>query len=802
MRKLTTLLLFLPLFALAQPRMAGIVTGIIIDNQTNSPVEYANVVVMDSVAGKMVTGAVTDSSGRFRIDHIGAGTYYLEYSFIGYDKQRSRHFRIDRKHPSADMGRLDLAPSAINMREVNITGERNMMINRIDRKVFNVEKDILAQTGTVTDMLANIPSVSVDMEGNISLRGSGSVTILINGRPSVMGTSANLEQMPASIIERIEVITNTTAKYKPDGTAGIINIILKKQRKAGYNGSLSANAGNSDRFNSTIQMNLNTGKTNLFGSYGYRQDYRYRTGTTHSQTIDTLTGTSTWYDQESDGEARPASHLIRLGLDWDPDARNSTGISGTANLRSVKRNDHSDNTYSDDSLVVFEDYTRTMTGSENENSFGVNAYHQYLFNKESDSKLRTDFEWQHDSETEDDAYVNEYRLPVRPDEQTSTHRVNSTDEFNLAVNYNRPLWKNSELEAGYEGNAEITRQDQQVQEFDPDSAIWITDPEQENRFHSLQMVHALYGTLTWTAGKFSVMGGLRAEEAYVGLDFLSLDTSTVSRYFALYPTIHMGFTTGENEWQLNYSRRVNRPDGEDMNPVPEYRDPRNIFVGNPDLKPEDIHSVELGYSLNADDLTLVPTLFYRIRVNGFSMVTYSRDDSVLVTTIDNLASDQSAGLDLSGNWKPWKFLGLNMSASGFYSVIDASNIGYSDHKSTFAWNAKLNASLNITKTTFLQANGQYRSAMLTAQGEREPSWVVNLGLRQELWKKKISVVLTVSDLFKSQGMISRVNTPELVQENMRRRDGRVFYGGIVFNFGMNGKKQKESKFEFDNGMDR
>jgi outer membrane receptor for ferrienterochelin and colicin len=246
---------------------------------------------------------------------------------------------------------------------------------------------------------------------------------------------------------------------------------------------------------------------------------------------------------------------------------------------------------------------------------------------------------------------------------------------------------------------------------------------------------------------------------------------------------------------------VNRPDGEDMNPVPEYRDPRNVFVGNPELKPEDIHSVECGYSYKNQALTVVPTLFYRYKVNGFTMVTYSQSDTVLVTTIDNLDSDQSAGLDLSGTWSIAKIASINFSASGYYSKIDASGIGYGSDMSTFSWNAKVNAMINVTRSTIIQANGQYRSEVLTAQGYRLPTWVVNLGVRQDLWKKRLSLVATVSDLFKSQVNRTSVNTPVLVQESMRRRDGQVFYLGAVFNFGSNGKKVKDPKFEFDNRME-
>jgi len=298
------------------------------------------------------------------------------------------------------------------------------------------------------------------------------------------------------------------------------------------------------------------------------------------------------------------------------------------------------------------------------------------------------------------------------------------------------------------------------------------------------------------------MLGLRPEMALLNLNFMTEDTSVIQTYFAVYPTLHLALESGNNEWQLNYSRRVNRPSPEDMNPVPEYRDPRNFFVGNPKLKPEDIQSFEFGYSVKSGKVNLIPTLFYRYRLNGFTTVTYSLNDSVLITTMENLSHDQSAGIDFSGNAQIAKILNINFSASGYYNEIDASNLGFSKNKAALSWNAKLNASLSITKTTILQINGQYRSSVLTPQGMRYPTWGVNAGFRQDFFKKKLSLIITVSDLFNSSSSKSTINTPVLVQESLRRRDGPVIYGGLVFNFSSNSKKEKEVKFEFDNSMEK
>lgn len=774
------------------------VSGRILDAHSQQTVEYANVLLMDTVSGKLVSGNVTDSNGFFRLDNVPFGEFYLEYSFIGYGKNRKGPVKITRKNCSVDMGDLILDPSALTMNEVTITAEKTMMITKIDRKVFNVQQDIMAQTGTVTDMLQTIPSVTVDIDGNISLRGSG-VTILINGRPSVMTGNANLEQMPASLIDRIEVITNPSARFKPDGTGGIINIILKKERKRGLNGILGANAGNNSRFNTNLQLNYNPGKVNLFGSYGYRQDYRQFTRDLNSQTIDTAISRSTYLEQHGIGVSWTKSHLVQLGVDWDISKKDEAGVSGTYNYRQSNRGDSTWNQYLDNDKVITEEFIRKLDGKETEQSYGLNAYYEHTFNEEDEHLLRMDFEYQQDSEIENDMWTTTYDFPVYPVGQDHSVADNQTAELDLNIGYMRPLWKDAALDLGYEGTIEIEDQDQTVETLDPDSLTWNIDSTQGSRFYGVQTVHALYATVNWEWKKFRVVGGLRAEETLLDLDFRTIDTTSKSDYFALYPTIHMGIVSGKHEWQLNYSRRINRPDVDDMNPVPEYRDPRNIWVGNPDLKPEDIHSIEFGYSLSLKNLTFVPTLFYRYKVNGFTRVTTSLNDTTLVTTMENLSTDQSAGLDLSGTWQIKKVASINFSTSGFYNQIDASDIGYSGYRAAFSWNAKVNASFNITKTTLFQLNADFRSKSLTAQGYRLPTWTVNLGFRQDLWKRMVSIIATVSDLFNSRAYKSNIDTPILIQESTRRRDGRVFYAGFVFNFGSNGKKAKAPKFEFDNG---
>jgi len=793
---------FLPLLVFSQSRPDGVIQGKILETQSRLPVEYANVALVDTVKKIIIGGAVTDSTGLFTLTNVPPGIYFLNYSFIGYEKKRSGPVRISRKNNRVNLGVVGLTLAAVNMKEVTVSAEKSMMVNRIDRKIFNVQQDIMAQTGTVNDVLQNIPAVSVDMDGNITLRGSGNVTVLIDGRPSAMAGTASLDQMPASLIDKIEVITNPSAKYRPDGTAGIINIVLKKNRKAGFNGTLGGNIGNRDRYTSNLQLNLNTGKFNFFMSYGYRKDYRWRSNELHSQTIDTVTHRSTYLYQNSIGTAKPLSNLVTLGADWNISDKDATGISGNMNYRDFNRITSTYNMYRNDSLHPSEEFTRSQVGPDYETSIGTNAYFEHTFNRESDHKLRADFVFQYDDEHENYTYTTVYALPSSVDAKDFNYNHNLDERINIALTYSRPLWADASLEAGYDGNIGIADQEFRVSHYNAEMAVWTTDSTLTNHYKGNQTVHALFGTLSCKIAKFSFMAGLRPELSLLDLDFITRNSKVVQTSFSVYPTLHLSLASGKNEWQLNYSRRVNRPRPEDLNPVPEYRDPRSFYVGNPGLKPEDIHSFEFGYAVKSGHVTLIPSLFYRYRRDGFTMVTYTRQDSILVTTMENLAHDQSAGIDFSGNAQLAKILNLNFSASGYYNEIDASNIGYSKSKAALSWNAKMNISVNVTKTTMVQVNGQYRSSVLTPQGLRYPSGGVNLGFRQDFWKKRVSVLITASDIFNTNAMKNTVDTPVLVQESVRKRDAPIIYAGVVLNFSTTNKKAKEVKFEFDNGGER
>jgi outer membrane receptor protein involved in Fe transport len=326
---------------------------------------------------------------------------------------------------------------------------------------------------------------------------------------------------------------------------------------------------------------------------------------------------------------------------------------------------------------------------------------------------------------------------------------------------------------------------------------WIKDVEKSNRFIFKENVHVLYATYQQDLGKFVFLAGLRAEQAFRNANQVPTDTIVKKSYFRIYPSLHLSYKLSEvNELQLNYSHRIRRPEGDEMNPFPEYADPYNLRVGNPDLKPADVHSVELGYQYKKNKTTFLSTVYYRYTYNGMTDITRFINDTVKLTTRENLTKSNSAGLELVLSAAIGEVATINLSTNTFYNTIDASSLGYSKKKSIIAWSANLSAGLNLSKSTVLQITSSYVAESLTPQGKQMPSFVLNTGFKQELLNRKLAFIVTVSDVFNSLRSNTLIDTPEIYEKIIRRRSARIIYAGLTFTFGNHKKKE----LEFDNRL--
>lgn len=800
-RPFALLIVFLatPMPRLFAQTPAGTITGLVAD-AAGKPVEYA-AVTLKSKDGRVTAATATNATGRFTHEQVPDGEYVIAYGTVGEVGAESRSFTVDARHRAIDLGTLALAQTApLELERMQVNARKETFYNSIDRKTYNVGKDIQSTTGSASDLLQNVPSVQVDVEGNVSLRGSSNVLILVNGKTSTLmgrNRAAVLEQLPADGIDKIEVITNPSAKYKPDGTAGIINITMKRKQDPGYSGSVRGSVGNNRRYNGSLTANFNPGRFNVFGTVAMRQDDRPRTATDDRSHFDATAGGMLSTSQRVTEESRPLSRIVQTGVDykWSDDTK--IGASFNYNYRDFVRTGTESNLSRNVAGVVTGDYDRVRTDPEYERDVEFAATFQHTWTKQ-DNELNLEVQHGRTVEQEDNNYMNVRRLPVAaPTFDRSV--IKATEENTEAIAegvYN--LDEESKLETGYSWQDSMADLDFRGTYLDPVTNTWLVDPVKTNRFIYDSGIHAVYGTFGRPFGSFGVLAGLRFEQATIDTDQRTTHVTDRTVYSKLYPTLHLSYNlTDRHQLQLNYSHRVHRPEGDDLNPYPEYLDPFNLRAGNPHLKPEDIHSIEGGYQYKNGETSFLAALYYRSLSNGITSVTRYIDSTTLLTTKENLGTSRSGGLELAATTALAKTVSLNFSGNVYRNEIDARNLGFSQRRSTVAWDAKLNANWNVTKSTIVQFNANYSAKRLTPQGYRYPTHVLNIGLRHNFADKKTSLILTGSDLLDSLKERTLIDTPTLHQDATRRRTARIFYAGFIYNFGKASKKTKDD-LQFDN----
>lgn len=503
------LLLLHPGSLYAQVPTDGTVTGIVTDQSTRAPLENASVVLRSRADSTRVVGTTTLKDGGFVFIHVPLGTYVVECSLVGHTSFRSPEFSLSPASLRMDLRTISLKPSALLLDEVVINSERSLFNHSIDRRVYNVDHDLMAKSSSVSDLLQNIPSVQVDIDGNVSLRGSPNVMILVNGKKSpLMGKSRAdvLQQLPAATIEKIEVITNPSARFTPEGTSGIINIVTKKGAGAGVNGDVTGHLGTAGRYNENLSFGYNPGKLDLFGNYGYRDDRRRRRGT-DVRTLATSGSTQT-HREDNQVTMRPHVHMGTLGLSYHPDPKNTLDFSAEYFQRRPARDGVSTIVSRGDAGAILSDFDRRETGYESERETGVTGAFQYDFPKE-DHTLRVETNVSDAPQTEEAHFVEHWRTPAKPDPASKILLRLVERQGHLSLDYTDPVDEESKLEAGYA--LELHRQDirSDAESLDVVQAEFLQDPARTYRFRLDQAIHAVYGTHERSLGKFSILGGLR-----------------------------------------------------------------------------------------------------------------------------------------------------------------------------------------------------------------------------------------------------------------------------------------------------
>lgn len=799
-QRITVLVLFcfIPSLMFAQQAGFGKVSGRLIGTK-KVPLAYATVTLLRSDSS-VVSGDLSKDDGNFSISPTGAGKFMLRINAIGYKDRIIDGINISQDDPNRTLGNISLSQTAQALKAVEVVGEKAIMEMKVDKKVFNVEKNITTAGGSATDVLQNVPSVSVDADGNLSLRGKSDVTVLIDGKPATLlgsDVASALQSLSASSIESVEVITNPSAKYDAQGMTGIINIVTKKDRKFGLNGNASIGAGTRDKYNASLGLNLHRGKWNVFFNSNLRLHNTFHNVTTNrSDKVADSLGDRSYYTYE---------HVPRhfygwfntLGATWDIDDKNSITVTGNANLMQHGYEDSSDYFVmipETDTLLHQYRYSKSI-GDLLGLSASANYKHKFK-KKDEEFVFDANFSRFHADRSQD--YLTRYYEPVSLyDIEETAPGKGGTHNLTLTADYTDPLFTtNGKLGFGLKTqiNSFNSKNDPLLDTayFDNhtspqylDTALWAT-------YDYLQQVHAAYVNWNDQVGKFSYQAGLRVEDAiYDGTNKVPVDTSFHNSFLGLFPSAFISYQLPKQQSvYLNYSRRTNRPNFFQMMPYKDLSNPSTVNQGNPDLIPEFIHNVELSYNKQtAKGDNVILSAYYQYTKNLIERVITTINSGELagrlMTQPRNIASGTTYGFEATGRFQLMPFWDATLNVNAFQNKIEIGNADTSVTKyltdtKGFSWFGKLNTNLRLPAGFSIQLNGNYESPKVVAQGRILESYWIDAALKKNFFKGKASLTVNCSDIFKTRRFINEYDLPAYSQQIDREKETRI--GNVTFSY--------------------
>ncbi len=797
---LTTLLLFISSFLIAQ-RPGGrnvVVTGQVVETGSNLPLEYATVSFINA-SDEITTGGITDANGAYSIE-VPTGVYKVRFEFISYKAETLSDQRIFR---NTTLPTVSLALDSESLDEVVVRAETTEVQVRLDKKIYNVGKDLTTSGATVSDALNNVPSVTVDVDGTIALRGNENVRILINGRPSAIagfGSTDALQQLPAEVIQSVEVITSPSARYDAEGTAGILNIILRKEKTLGLNGSIQANVGEPTGAGFTGNINIRTDKFNIFNTTGLR----YRESPGNAFFSNRFLSTGLLVEEDRDINRLGRNFNTNLGIEYYLTEKSSITAAGF--LRLGNDDDETINTSNEFDATNTPTFRRIRTEFEGEedNNFQLSLNYTNNFNDKGHN-LQVDFQYETGEETERNFIDERNTFPTNellPAEDVTT--IEDETEYLVQADYVLPIGENAQFEAGYRGVFQDTETDFRLLEQQVANGPFIQNDSLTNVFNFKQNIHALYTQYGNKFGDFSFLLGLRLETTELignvtGEDVTTNDDLEINfdkDFVGLFPTVNIIYELNEKEnITLGYNRRINRPRGFFVNPFPSRSSEANIFQGNPSLNPAFANAFDLGYLKRWQKFTLTSSVYYQYETDAFERI---QEDTGLETpngipiirTIPiNLSTNQRIGFEAGFLFNPAKWLRLNGSFNIFRFIKDGDFNGVSFDADNTSWFSRLSTKVSLPYKIEWQTNAFYRGPQENAQTRSEGILSVNLAFSKDLFKDKATVGFNVSDLFNSRKRQSLTQTDSFISDSEFQWRERQFT--LVFTYRFNQKKQRQ-----------
>ena len=732
---------------------SGVIKGKLIGEKSKEPIEYASVALYSQTDSSLVTGVISKPNGNFVISNVKAGTYYIRITFIGFERVNLSDIIINKEHHSKNFGVIKMRHANAELAAVEIVAEQAYVEYKIDKKVVNVSNNLDAAGGNAVDALENVPSVSVDIDGNVSLRGSGNFQVLINGKPSPLSASDALQQIPSAAIKNIEIITNPSAKYDPDGMTGIINVILKDDVQQGLNGLVEAGVSSFNSYTLNALINYRKNKLNFFGGVNARLRNMPGGGTTKLENF--INPDTTFYsDGTLDRERKRDNYTFKGGMDYYINDNHTVSIEGSyifhQNAKDYKTNTHEYTNPADYDLFKISENTGGRDGNHVKGSLNWT----YKDKKKGKELVTLMYLSNGDEKKEEDQmeYLSDKNW-LKSDQILSG--LNTTDDknqldFRFKMDYTKKLKKDSKYELGIQSRNYREKSNFLFNQYDTLTNTYIYRPDYSSKLVFDRDIYSAYGTYSGMFKNFGYQLGLRGEYTNRYIDSeLAGKSSTIDR-FDIFPTVHLSQKIGKtNEVMASYSRRIDRPGGWELDPNPIFISSDFIRVGNIDLEPEYTDNFEMSYQKGFGASFVSLEGYYRTTKNKITRLRTVDQNNVTYMTFANLDRDHSTGVEAMLNYRITKWMKMTLTGNYYYYKIEANEEAKTKERTSNNFKINGNLNFNITKMMRLQLTGFYRGPSVTAQGNMAAFTMVNTALRYDFFNHKLSATFKVRDIFQT-----------------------------------------------------
>lgn len=779
----------------------GTIQGKVADSKSKAGIPFASVALLAKPDSAIASGSLCDENGNFTLSEVPTGRFWLRVSFIGYETLYKDSIFIRQGSAEVNLNTIYLTSTSTQLKEFNVVENQDVVLQNIDKRVFNVDENIVTQGASATEVMQQIPGITVDADGGISLRGSSNLNVLIDGKPSALtgGRDAVLDQIPASAIEKIEIITNPSARYDADGGGGMINIVLKKNKKPGLNGSVNLNIGSREKYNASMFVNVSTTKWNLSLNYSYRNDYRYNRGINNR--LNLFDDNSFYLNTNSDNLSRNTNNVVRLSYDYQLTKTLSATIGTTLATQASTSNGSVFYNYLDADEVL---YARSVRFNNQQNS-GQNLDLNGGFKKKF-TKLKADWTFDFNvsqNKNSDSAnyrqYYDEGISVIKPFQINLPRNKNTVAVFQ--TDYVMTI-KSIKLESGLKYTNRIFNTDFKSNYRNSEDDVFQFDNGLSNNFIYDEKVAAAYGIVSGTVKKWSYQTGLRAEQTYARSELITTNTNYPFNYFGLFPSAYLLYKFNDkSEIRAGYSRRINRPNPRQLNPFPEFNDPFNLMVGNPFLKPEYTNSSELSYNFKNNNINIYSSIYNRYTTGVTQRLRSVNTDGVAITTFSNLNTNNTSGSELTIKYQPKKWVDLTVNGNIFYTRLNGTFNGVELKNENWNWNAKLISNFNTNKNASFQLSGSYVSPMVLAQGRSKPIYAFDLGFRKNITKYNLTLIANITDIFDTREFGMEVSGVNFISDNIRKRETRIITVGVTWRLGKTDFQTKKRSRRDESGSD-